>query len=251
MDANDTDQKQTIFDLKQTISDQKQTISDLRQTISDLKQTISDQRKEIVQQEQKLINIGDVIERIAILLSNAIELRDPYTKGHSEHVAEITVNIARKLFPEDFTDIRIVKISALLHDVGKIGINEAVLNKPTLLTYAEYEMIKCHTTLGEKLIKPLALDNLLTDAILFHHEDYNGGGYPRGLRGNEIPLIARIIRIADYFDALITSRPYRGSFSVSEALEIMKKNNKCFDPEIFDFFVSNIKQLTRRCTRTK
>lgn len=240
MEVNDTDQKQTISDQRQTISDQEQTISDQRQTISD-------QRKEIAQQEQKLIHIGEVLERTAILLSNAIELRDPYTKGHSEHVAEITENIARKLFPDNFTDFRVVKISALLHDVGKIGINETVLNKPTLLTDAEYEMIKCHPMLGERLIKPMALDNLLTEAILFHHEDYDGGGYPRGLHGKDIPLIARIIKIADYFDALTTSRPYRKSLSVSQALEIMEKNNKCFDPEIFDFFVSNIKQLTSRC----
>ena len=181
-------------------------------------------------------------------MSKAIELRDPYTKGHSEHVAEITENIARKMFPKEFLNIKYIRIAALLHDVGKIGINETVLNKPTLLTDAEYIIIQSHTTLGEKLIKPMALNKLLTEAILFHHEDYDGGGYPRGLQGQNIPLIARIIRIADYFDALTTNRPYRGSLNVTETLEIMSKNKRCFDPKIFDYFINNIKQLTRRCT---
>ena len=241
MGINDNNQKKTI-------SDQKQTISDQKKTIFDQKQTISDQIKEVELQEKKVFEINEVLERTTTLLSNAIELRDPYTKGHSEHVAEITENIARKMFSKEFPNIKYIKIAALLHDVGKIGINETVLNKPTLLTDAEYIMIQSHTTLGEKLIKPVALNNLLTEAILFHHEDYDGGGYPRGLQGQNIPLIARIIRIADYFDALTSNRPYRESLNVTEALEIMSKNKRCFDPKILDYFINNIKQLTRHCT---
>jgi putative nucleotidyltransferase with HDIG domain len=242
-----SDQEQTISDQEQTISDQEQTISDQEQIISDQKQTISVQRNEIAKQKRMVIDISDILKRTVDLLSNAIELRDPYTKGHSDHVAEITEKIARIMFPDKFINIETVRIAALIHDVGKIGTSEAVLNKPTLLTEAEFEMIKCHTTLGKKLVEPLALDNLLTEAILSHHEDYSGTGYPYGLRGQDIPLIARIIRIADYFDALTTSRPYRGALDVGEALKIMKKNQNCFDPEIFDFFIKNIKHLTRRC----
>ena len=144
------------------------------------KQIISDQIKKAELQEQKIFDINEVIERTTTLLSNVIEQRDPYTKGHSEHVAKITENIARKMFSKEFLNIKYIKIAALLHDVGKVGINETVLNKPTLLTDAEYIMIQSHTTLGEKLIKPMALNKLLTEAILFHHEDYDGGGYPRG-----------------------------------------------------------------------
>ena len=218
------------------------------QTISDQKKTISDQIAKGEQQKQKLFDLNELRERTAALLSNAIELRDPYTKGHSEHVAEITENIARQMFFEEFSTIQDVKFAALLHDVGKIGINETVLNKPTLLTDAEYVMIQSHTTLGEKLIKPMALNELFSESILYHHEDYDGDGYPKGLEGKNIPLIARIIRIADYFDAITTIRPYRGRHSVPDALEIMKKNRRCFDPEIFDYFINNIKQLTKRCT---
>jgi len=240
------DQKQTIADQKQTIADQKRTIADQLQTIADQKQTIADQSNELVIQKKKVIDLSDVLERTAVLLSNMIELRDPYTKGHSEHVAEITENIVRGMFPEEFNNIGTVKLAALIHDVGKIGINETVLNKPTLLTEAEFVMIKCHTTLGKKLIEPLALDNLLSEAILSHHENYNGTGYPDGLQGQDIPLIARIIKIADYFDALTTSRPYRGALGADEAIKIMKRYQDCFDPEIFSFFVDNIRQLTRR-----
>ena len=218
------------------------------QTISDQKKTISDQIAKGEQQKQKLFDLNELIERTTALLSNAIELRDPYTKGHSEHVAEITENIARQMFFEEFSTIQDVKFAALLHDVGKICINETVLNKPTLLTDAEYVMIQSHTTLGEKLIKPMALNELFSESILYHHEDYDGDGYPKGLEGKNIPLIARIIRIADYFDAITTIRPYRGRHSVPDALEIMKKNRRCFDPEIFDYFINNIKQITKRCT---
>jgi putative nucleotidyltransferase with HDIG domain len=232
--------------VKQTISAQKQIISDQKQIISDQKQIISDQSNEIEIHKKMVIDISDVLKRTAVLLSNAIELRDPYTKGHSEHVAEITENIVQIMFPEEFINIETVRIAALLHDVGKIGINETVLNKATILTEAEFEMIKCHTKLGKKLLEPLALDDLLTEAILSHHEDYNGTGYPDGLHGQDIPLIARIIRIADYFDAITTSRPYRGALSVGEAMKVMKKNQDCFDPEIFSFFINNIKRLTRR-----
>ena len=220
----------------------------MNHTFSYQKQTIAYQKQTIADQKKLVVDINEVLERTTTLLSNAIELRDPYTKGHSERVAKISTNIARKLFEDTFEDLKAVTLAALLHDVGKIAISENVLNKPTLLTEAEYEMIKCHTTLGEKLIRPVDYNNLLLDAVLFHHEDYDGNGYPKGLRGEEIPLIARIIRVADYFDALATSRPYRKSLTVSEAIKIMEKNSKCFDPQIFDFFKNNLYQLTKRCT---
>jgi len=241
MDIPEKSQKQIISDQKQTISDQKQTISDQKQIISDQKQTICDIKDEIM-------TFREVLKRTSILLVNAIELRDPYTKGHSDHVSELTEKIARLAFSETFPNFEIVKMAALLHDVGKIGISETVLNKPTLLTDAEFIMVKFHTNLGERLVKPLMLDNLLREAILHHHENFDGSGYPDGLRGQEIPLIARIIRVADYFDALTSSRPYRAAMSKDKAIEVMKKNQHCFDPEIFKFFTSNIYRLTRRST---
>jgi putative nucleotidyltransferase with HDIG domain len=239
--------KETKNNNEQIIADQEQTIADQEQTIADQEQTIADQEQTIADQEQSFLAISEVLENITSLLSSAIELRDPYTKGHSEHVAELTENIARILFNDKFNNLKLVRSAALLHDVGKITISENVLNKPTLLSEAEFEMIKCHTTLGEKLIRPVKYDKLLSDAVLFHHEDYDGNGYPYRLKGENIPLIARIIRVADYFDALTTSRPYREQISVPESIEIMEKNRRCFDLQIFDFFKENLCQLTRRC----
>ena len=172
--------------------------------------TISEQRK-------RIMTVSEVLNRVSILLANVIESRDPYTRGHSEHVAELTVNMARSLFPRIFLDIQMVKISALLHDIGKIGITETVLNKPTLLTEAELIMIRSHTILGEKLIEPLMPENILRDAVRFHHENFDGSGYPDRLSGKGIPLIARIIRLADYFDALTSNRPYRPAMTLDEA----------------------------------
>jgi len=203
-------------------------------------------RRLLKEQRDRLLQVSETLSRVGVLLSTAIELRDPYTRGHSEHVAEITVNIVKMKFPKDFSDIRIVKMAALIHDVGKVAINENILNKPTLLTEAEFEMIKCHTKLGRKLIEPLGMDQLLTDAVYSHHENFDGSGYPEGLCGEKIPLIARIIRVADYFDALTTRRPYRDAFRVDEAIERMKERSNYFDPDILTFFIKNIGELTSR-----
>jgi len=240
------DQKQTIADQKQTIADQKQTIADQKKTIADQKQTIADQKKKIDIGKQKVIEIAEVIKRTSILLSRVIELRDPYTKGHSEHVAEIAVNFVTFNPQLNFLNekISVIYRSALLHDIGKIAITDQVLNKPTKLTEAEYIMIKHHTNLGYDLIKPLLFDELIGNAILYHHENYNGSGYPKRLEGEDIPLIARIFRIADYYDALTSSRPYRSALKPKDALQIMQENSHCFDPKLFSFFTENIKHLT-------
>lgn len=188
--------------------------------------TISEQRK-------RIMTVSEVLNRVSILLANVIESRDPYTRGHSEHVAELTVNMARSLFPRIFLDIQMVKISALLHDIGKIGITETVLNKPTLLTEAELIMIRSHTILGEKLIEPLMPENILRDAVRFHHENFDGSGYPDRLSGKGIPLIARIIRLADYFDALTSNRPYRPAMTLDEACRCLffYPAGKIFSPD--------------------
>ncbi|WP_051938356.1 HD-GYP domain-containing protein [Ghiorsea bivora] len=209
-------------------------------TNNNLEKVISIQSKEIKQHLQSIFDLNIALDQAADLLSNILELRDPYTKGHCERVAEITVNIAHQMFPKQLIDIKNVKTCALLHDIGKLAINENILNKSTKLTEAEYIMIQSHTTLGEKLIRSISPNKLLTEAILFHHEDYDGGGYPKGLHGEDIPLIARIIRVADYFDALTTNRSYRASISDTEAVKIMKNNKRCFDPNIFKYFSDNI-----------
>lgn len=210
------------------------------------KQIIAEQKQIIAEIKEKIFSYSEILEKLSMLLANTIELRDPYTKGHSEHVSEITSNIVKLMFPEKYPNVTTVKIAGLIHDIGKIGINENILNKPTILTEAEFIMIKHHTVLGEKLIKPLALGSLWCEAILYHHENFDGSGYPYGLKGEQIPLIARIIRIADVFDALTSQRPYREALKLEKAFEIMKKNHNHFDPEIFEFFLKNLNRLTKK-----
>ena len=135
------------------------TIEGQRRTIAEQRRTIAEQKEKIDIGKKKVIEISEIIQRTSILLSRAIELRDPYTKGHSEHVAEIAVNFITLNHLLDFPKekIPVVYRAALLHDVGKIGIIEQVLNKPTKLTEVEFIMIKYHTNLGYDLIKPLFL----------------------------------------------------------------------------------------------
>ena len=228
-----------------TIAEQRQTIAEQRQTIAEQRQTIAEQKDVIDSERNKVFQIADILQRTSVLLSRAIELRDPYTKGHSEHVAEIISNfITKHQLDLSANNIEVVQMAALIHDIGKLGINEIILNKPTMLTEAEFEMIKSHTTLGLKLIEPFLLDPLIGDSVLYHHENYDGSGYPMGLKGTEIPLIARLIRIADYYDALTSSRPYRSALKPSKAITIMQKNSHCFDPELLSIFVKNVQKLS-------
>ncbi|NOY85918.1 MAG: HD domain-containing protein [Deltaproteobacteria bacterium] len=213
-------------------------------SISNHMQTIAGHRAAIAEGEENIIDIKCATN----LMSAAIGLRNPYTKNHSDHVAEITLNIAESGFSDQFVNLDTVRMAAIIHDVGKIAVDEFILNKPTLLTEAEFEMIKFHTFLGRKLIADFDYNPMLNDAILSHHENYDGTGYPNGLKGDEIPLIARIIRVADYFDALTSSRPYRSTLQVDDAINIMRKNMHCFDPDVFKVFINNKQWLTRFCT---
>ena len=176
-------------------------------------------------------------------LSYAIELKDPYTKGHSRRVANYSIAIARAMgLPRD--RIETVEIAALLHDIGKIGIRGSVLNKPSRLTKDEYEEIMKHPVLGEELVKRIRNFKHIAVIIRHHHEFYGGGGYPDGLKGEEIPLESRIIAVADAFDAMTSDRPYRKALSVKKALEILEKNERNqWDPKIVKIAVEVFGEL--------
>lgn len=176
-------------------------------------------------------------------LSYAIELKDPYTKGHSRRVANYSIAIAKAMgLPRE--RIETIEIAALLHDIGKIGIRGSVLNKPSRLTKDEYEEIMKHPVLGEELVKRIRNFKHIAIIIRHHHEFYGGGGYPDGLKGEEIPLESRIIAVADAFDAMTSDRPYRKALSVKRALEILEKNErKQWDPKIVKIAVKVFKEL--------
>jgi len=174
----------------------------------------------------------------------ALEAKDKYTSGHSQRVAEISVAIAREmgLARQVIQDIR---LAGLIHDIGKIGIRAAVLNKPDRLTDSEFEHIKAHPEMGEHILTPIVEDRQILSIVRHHHERYDGNGYPDGLCGEQIPLGARILAVADAYDAITSERPYRDAMSVQIAMSIIKRSKGSqLDPRITDVFLGINASLT-------
>ena len=179
----------------------------------------------------------------AIALAAAIDARDPYTHGHTERVTNYCLAVARELdgIPEmgHYKNFReTLQISALLHDIGKIGIPDHILNKHGRLTPEEYEEIKKHSPIGATILTPIKELSDVAKEVRHHQECYDGSGYPDGLKENQIPLIARIIAVADAFDAITTNRPYKKKRSVEEAIQEIKRcSGTQFDPVIVSAFL--------------
>ncbi len=175
-------------------------------------------------------------------LAQALELRDPFTRKHCSRVTKYAVKIAKKIgFSK--TDIDIVKNTGFLHDIGKVAISDLILQKTSSLTKDEWNIIKKHPEIGEGLINFSLTFHIEQRAIRHHHERYDGGGYPDGLKGKEIPLLARILTVADSYDAMTSSRPYRKKMSIKETISEIRKNaGTQFDPEIVDVFLKILKE---------
>jgi len=151
-------------------------------------------------------------------LAAAIDGKDPYTRGHSERVSRFSMAIAQRLdLPDE--EVEKIRISALLHDVGKIGIDDSILKKPAALTDEEFEIMKKHPQKGYKIMAPIPGMKEFLSGMYMHHEMVNGKGYPQGLKGDEIPLMARIVSVADTFDAMTTDRPYQQAMKFEDAVE--------------------------------
>jgi HD-GYP domain-containing protein (c-di-GMP phosphodiesterase class II) len=169
-------------------------------------------------------------------LVNAIDQKDNYTYGHSERVGFLAKVTGQSL---GLTSKELQKLewAGLLHDVGKIGIPEHVLNKPGRLTPEEFDLIKEHPGRSYEVLRPVASLEPVLDAVLYHHENPDGTGYPKGLKGEEIPLMARIIHVVDVFDALTSTRSYRGAYDVERAIEIISKDSGTkLDAQIVECF---------------
>jgi HD-GYP domain-containing protein (c-di-GMP phosphodiesterase class II) len=164
------------------------------------------------------------------MLAGAVDEKDPYTRGHSDRVTKYSVLIAKEMgMAEDFLEI--VRVSAQLHDVGKIGIEDRILKKPGALTAEEFEIMKTHTTKGANILRPVAQLKEMIPGIELHHESLDGRGYPHALKGDEVPVLARIIAVADTFDALTTNRPYQQAHDCEDALRIIHSiSGKRLDP---------------------
>src|SRR5271154_1414885 len=165
------------------------------------------------------------------MLAGAVDEKDPYTRGHSDRVTKYSLMIAKEM-GLDPGFLEILRISAQLHDVGKIGIEDRILKKPGALTPEEFEIMKTHTTKGATILRPVPQLSEMLPGIELHHEALDGRGYPYGLKGDEIPLLARVIAVADTFDALTTNRPYQHAHTPEEALKIIQNlAGKRLDPE--------------------
>ncbi|KMQ52433.1 metal dependent phosphohydrolase [Chitinispirillum alkaliphilum] len=171
-------------------------------------------------------------------LAIAVDAKDTYTHGHSENVMIIAGDIAAEMGLDEKTT-GIIRDAGLLHDIGKIGIPGYILNKPGPLTYEEFNgVMKTHSSLGANIVKDVPFLSDLYSLILYHHEHYNGAGYPEGLKGEEIPLGARILHIADAYEAMTSNRPYRDSLGEKEAVKrLMEGCGKQFDPEVVKAFL--------------
>ncbi len=166
-----------------------------------------------------------------------VEAKDPYTRGHSERVAEYAVKIARRMgVPAG--DLEMLKQIAVLHDIGKLGIRDMVLNKPGQLTPEEWDMMRLHPVTGEEILKPVFLDPRMLEIVRSHHERYDGKGYPDGLSRDQINILAHILSVADAYDAMTSSRAYRPScMRMEEAVqELNKGKGSQFDPRVVDVF---------------
>jgi HD-GYP domain-containing protein (c-di-GMP phosphodiesterase class II) len=174
------------------------------------------------------------------MLAAAIDEKDPYTRGHSGRVAKYSVFIGKELGLDE-EELDRLRISALLHDVGKIGVDDNVLKKPGKLTDEEFELMKQHPAKGANIMRPVAQLKEMLPGIELHHEHLNGKGYPYGLKGEEIPLMARIIAVADTFDAMTTNRPYQSAMEQDYAMErIRGLAGSKFDPRIVSAMESAI-----------
>jgi putative nucleotidyltransferase with HDIG domain len=191
----------------------------------------------LMKSNQKIKN--DELETI-LALTKALDSRDSYTSNHSQNVAIYAKEIAKKMkLPKHV--IESVYKGGLLHDIGKIGMPENILLKPGKLSLEEYTIIKGHPVIGYEMIKHVSefKNDGILDIVLYHHERYDGKGYPKGLMGEEIPLVARIMAIADSFDAMTSKRVYRDEIDLEATLkEIQKNKGSQFDPEITDAFLS-------------
>ncbi|HAG49856.1 MAG TPA: hypothetical protein DHU69_01375 [Deltaproteobacteria bacterium] len=173
-------------------------------------------------------------------LAQALETRDAYTRGHTERTARLALAIAERLELPEKTKERL-KYAAILHDIGKIGIPDNILNKPGKLTDEEYTFIKQHSIRGAEIVKQVDALKLVATIILHHHERWDGSGYPDGLKGEKIPIEARIVSVLDAFDAMTSDRPYRRALTVEVAIAELKRcSGTQFDPKVIDAFMAEI-----------
>ena len=181
--------------------------------------------------------LSRVYIELLISMIHSIELKDPYTRNHSERVTVFAYMLGKR-YGLSIRELRVLYHAAMLHDVGKVGIPDEILKKQGKLTEEEYEVIKQHPQIGANMIMDVTFLKDASYIILFHHEHYDGSGYPAHLKGDQIPLLSRIISIVDAFDAMITRRPYKRPYTIEEAIEFLRNaEGTQFDPKLTELFI--------------
>lgn len=179
------------------------------------------------------------LEKISKFVAAIVEGRYPDLGEHHQRLGESALAFAKYLGCSA-EETELLSVGARIHDIGKLSISEHILNKPARLTSAEFSLIKQHPEIGFKLLSPLKLDPRISEIVQFHHENFDGSGYPRGLGGEAIPLLARMTRIWDSFDALTMNRPYHKGVSREEALRLMQCEAHLYDPDLLKEFCAMV-----------
>ncbi|MCX7940257.1 MAG: HD domain-containing protein [Endomicrobia bacterium] len=205
--------------------------------------TLSEQLAVAIHNSMTYKELHNAYLQITRALALTLESKDEYLIGHSDNVTKYAVMLAKKLGLSE-REVYIVAQATMLHDLGKIGIHDYILNKPGKLTEKEWEEVKQHPIKGAKILEPLPFLGEVAKTVLYHHEHYDGSGYPEGLKGEQIPLLSRILTLADSVDAMLSERPYKERpMTIDEMLqEIILQKGKHFDPNLVDKFVEIVKE---------
>lgn len=188
--------------------------------------------------ENKVVESESVREKLVTTIINALHEKNPDDEQHSKRVSELCQKIG-KTMNLPISDITKLNTIGLLHDIGKIAISDSILNKPGSLTPKEWDKIKRHPDIGSRILQSSKEMANLADCVIAHHENFDGTGYPKGLKGEEIPLLSRIVSVADAYDAMTSDRKYRKALDPKEAIaELVKCKGLQFDPVVVDYFMN-------------
>jgi putative two-component system response regulator len=221
-----------------------------------------DRRKLMLENKEYRLHLEDKVQKQTEKIHNAflnsikslafaLEARDKYTSGHSQRVSKIAMMMCQRLgLTREYTEK--IALAGLVHDIGKIGIKESILMKNDRLSDEEYTHIKAHSVIGEHILRPAIDDEEILEIVRHHHERYNGNGYPDGLAGQHIPLGARILAVADIYDAMTSDRPYRKAMESGEAVaELKEQSGAAFDPLVVDAFLRIVGGAPAESSRRK
>jgi len=196
------------------------------------------------QAQQHITDLNKLYLQTVETLAAAVDAKDRYTHGHIRRVQAFAIELGQCMGITGESEIMALRAGALLHDIGKIAIPEYILNKPTALTDSEYTKMKLHPVVGGNMLKNIEFPYPVLPMVRFHHERWDGNGYPDGLKGEEIPIGARILSLVDCYDALTTDRPYRAPMQRGELIEFFRKESgKAYDPAVVDALLNNLDRL--------